>query len=225
MAEGFKFTKRLTPEADDLVIRAMVRTEDSADFCPLTFRRERIDYVTEVSEGVSGIALKNGAKIAVAMPYEELERRIYFADVAGDPLLDLRAVTGAALEQKKVPELAHVFAEASAKKPFADKPLRIAVFARQEQQQNFQMFSFLDAQVNWAGAGGASNGVNGPYTRLPLREGVGPFGVTDILIDMPHTAFMELYNKAKMDGADNLDLRDLTRSGSPAKARRGPSAG
>lgn len=217
MPENFKFSKRPLPETDDLVIRAMVRDEKGADFHPLTFTRERIDYITEVSKGVSGIALKNGAKIAVSVAYEDLEQKIYFADLSAAPVLDLRAVTGGAVKAE-VPSLTRVFAEESAKegeKPIVDKPLTIAVFARQEGEMNFQMFTFIDTEVDWSSVDGAGNGRNGPYTSLPLRNRRAPFGDDEVIIDMSRDVFMELYSKAKLDGLDTLDLREKTRRRAP----------
>ena len=213
MPENFKFSKRPLPETDDLVIRAMVQDEKGAAFHPLTFTRERIDYVTEVSKGISGIALKNGVKIAVSMAYEELEQKVYFADLSASSVLDLRSVTGNAIKAE-VPSLTRVFTEESskeAKKPIVDKPLTIAVFARQEGELNFQMFSFIDTEVDWSSVDGAGNGRNGPYTSLPLRNRRGPFGDDEVIIDV----FMELYSKAKLDGLEALDLREKTRRRAP----------
>lgn len=224
MADGFKLSKRLTSDADELVIRAQVEDAAGGVFRAVTFEKSRIDYITEVAEGVSGIVLKTGARIAVAMPYAELERKIYFPELRDEPVLDLREVTGAAAKGVKIPDPARDFAvaaekrpEGSGRKPFVDKPLKIAMFVRQSEQQNFQMYIVTDTNIEWSGVDGVSNGRNGPATQLPLRYGKGPFGEASILIDMPRAAFMEQYNKAKMDGLEELDLRDWTRRRDPDK--------
>jgi hypothetical protein len=238
MAEGFKLHKRLTTEADDLVIRAQVQDASGGAFRAVTFEKSRIDYITEVTADISGIVLKTGARIAVAMPYAELERKIYFPDLSEEPVLDLRERTGAAVKDISVPAASRDFAAAVApeqpegfpeKKPFVDKPLKLGVFVRQSGQQNFQMFFVTDTNINWAGVAGDDNGLNGKMTKLPLRYGKGPFGEAEIIIDMPRPAFMEIYNKAKLDGLDELDLRDWTRRRDPDNnkppPRRAPELG
>ncbi len=237
MTDGFKIAKRLTADAEDLIIRAQVRDADGGACHAVTFEKSRIDYVTDIGEGISGIALKTGARIAVAMPYEELERKIYFSDLRDEPVLDLRAVTGDAVKSAKVPDPAKDFAAAAApaakdgypeKKPFLDKPLRIALFVRQSGEQNFQMHFVIDSNINWAGVEG-DDGKNGKITKIPLRRGQGPFGEDTLIIDMPRAAFMEIYNRAKFDGLDELDLRDWTRrrdpDNTPAPKPRAPDLG
>ena len=218
MTEAFKFNKRLTPDAEDLVLRVLVPDAAGKAFHPMTFMRERIDYVTEVSEAISGIALKSGVKIPVAMPYEDLEKKIYFADIINEPVLDLRNVTGPAVADAALPKLSADFntvsPAAEGAKPLVDRELTIAAFVRQKEEQNFQMFFVKDTNINWAGVAG-EDGRNGKMTTLPLRYGKGPFGETTIQIDIPRPAFMELYNKAKLDGQDTLDLRDWTRRRDP----------
>src|SRR5476649_1256497 len=162
MAEGFKFSKRLAAETDEVLIRACVADREGGAWHAVTFEKSRIDYITEVVGGVSGIALKTGAKIAVAMPYEELERKIYFADAREAPVLDLRGLTGPAVKEvigkmalpgpatdfaavcraKKPPEK-----KSQEKKPMIDKPLKIAGFARQSGEQNFQMVFVMDSSI------------------------------------------------------------------------------
>ncbi|MDE1153135.1 MAG: hypothetical protein PW788_11415 [Micavibrio sp.] len=215
-----KFNKRLLPDAEDLIVRAQVSTSDGKAFVPLSFTRERIDYLTAVSEGVSGIVLKNGAKIPVNMPYEALEAKVYFADILNEPVLDLRALTGPYAAAAVLPALSAEFDAAAApavdgdKPPMVNKELTIAVFVRQAEQQNFQMFFVKDTNINWAGVDG-EDGRNGKLTKLPLRSSVGPFGEKNIIIDISRPTFMEFYNKAKMQGLDELDLREWTRRRDP----------
>ncbi len=219
MTDAFKFAKRLTPDAEDLILRVLVPDDGGKTFHPMTFMRERIDYVTQVSETVAGIALKTGVKIPVAMDYEALEKKIYFADILSDPVLDLRDVTGPAVGDAVLPKLAADFASAAPAadgqaRPLVDRELTIAVFVRQKEEQNFQMFFIKDSNINWAGVAG-EEGRNGKMTTLPLRFGKGPFNETTIQFDMPRPSFMELYNKAKLDGLETLDLREWTRRRDP----------
>lgn len=225
MTDGFKISKRFTTEASELLIRAQVEDADGSTYRPVTFEKSRIDYITEIRDGISGIALKTGARIPVAMAYDELEKKIYFPDLSETPVLDLREATGAAVKEMKVPEPARDFAVAAAaapqtpgipeKKPFIDKPLKIAVFVRQMNEQNFQMCFLTDTNIDWPRVTGEANGKNGMMTKLPLRYGKGPFNEDTLIIDMPRAAFMEIYNKAKYDGLEELDLRDWTRRRDP----------
>lgn len=211
------FSKDLGSGGNNLLIRAMA-ADDAGGWRPVTFGRDRVDYVAGIDDKNSAIALVTGTKIAVAMPYEELERKVYCNE---DPLLDLRAVTGPAVVVV-VPALAQDFDAAAKAKPKTDapvypmvnKPVKIAVFVRQSQEQNFQMHIFLDTQIDWAAVTG-EEGRNGKITKLPLLHGKGPFGEKEMIIDMPRAAFMEVYSKAKMEGQTELDLRDWTRRRDP----------
>ncbi len=113
MTDGFKkLSKSLSATAEDLLIRAQVARADGSGFQSTSFMRDRIDYVTELDaeKGLSGIALKSGAKIAVNMPYAALEKKIYFADFMSDPVLDLTSCTGACVAAIQQPALAVDFA-------------------------------------------------------------------------------------------------------------------
>lgn len=83
------------------------------------------------------------------------------------------------------------------------------------------MFSFLDTEVDWSAVEGGGNGRNGPYTIFPLRNRRGPFGDSEIIVDMPRQSFMEIYATAKMEGLDTLDLREQTRQRTPGGPKPG----
>ncbi|MEZ0261771.1 MAG: hypothetical protein ACAH80_12230 [Alphaproteobacteria bacterium] len=217
MTEHSFFSKDLGRGGQELLIRAMA-ADEKGGWRPVTFGRDRVDYVAGIDDKTSAIALVTGAKIAVAMAYEELEQKVYCNE---EPLLDLRSVTGPAAVIV-VPALAQDFETAAQLKakaeapvyPMVNKPLKIAVFVRQAQEQNFQMHIFVDSQIDWSLVEG-EEGRNGKLTKLPLLHGKGPFGEKEMIIDMPRAAFMEVYGKAKMEGKAELDLRDWTRRRDP----------
>lgn len=214
MTERRLFSKNLARDGQDLLVRAMA-ADETGSFRPVTFEKNRIDYVVGIDDKRSAIALVTGAKIAVAMPYEELEQKVYLSE---DSVLDLRSVTGPAVKAA-VPALARDFGAAAEKAavpayPMVNKPVKIAVFVRQAQEQNFQMHIFVDSQIDWSAVTG-EEGRNGKITKLPLLHGKGPFGEKEMIIDMPRAAFMEVYGKAKMEGSAELDLRDWTRRRDP----------
>lgn len=214
-------------EASDLMIRAFVPREDGQGYMALTFLRERVDAVVDLGSGNSGLLLKSGAKIPVAMAYDALEKAVHFADLRQSPVLDLREVTGAGAAAKLFPDLSKDFAaqaprKEEPKRTFDDVPLRIALFVRQAQEQNFQMCVLDEDAIDWKSVEGPTNGKNGPYTKLKLRFGESPFGGREIMFDMPRPKFMELYNLAKMNGQEDLDLREWTRRRDPDNSQRPP---
>lgn len=214
------FSKNLMRTADDVLIRAQVLRDDGQGYAAASFMRERVDYLADLGNDISGIVLKTGAKIAVRMPYAELEQAIYFTDPHGAPVLDLRERTGSVAAKAAFPDLGRDFAAtapepAAIKRSLDDVPLRIAFFARQAQQQNFQMCVIDEEDIDWKSVEGDTNGKNGPFTKFKLIYGQSPFGGKDVQFDMPRPKFMELYNLAKMNGDDALDLRDWTRRRDP----------
>lgn len=220
MTDGFKkLQKSFSATADDLLIRAMIARADGSGYQMTGFKRDRIDYLTELDAeaGISGIALKTGAKIPVKMSYADLERKVYFTDLSETPVLDLSAVTGAAVPAA-MPSLSEDFETHKTpvieKQPLEDVPLKIALFARQSGEQNFRMFIFDEEDVDWETVEGI-NGKNGKSTKFTLDYGTGPFGEDEVIFDMPRPKFMELYNLAKMSGQSELDLREWTRRRDP----------
>ena len=139
MTERRLFSKNLARDGQDLLVRAMA-ADDAGGWRPVTFEKNRIDYIVGIDDKTSAIALVTGAKIAVSMAYEELEQKVYLNE---ESVLDLRAVTGPAVTAA-VPALAQDFKTAAEKAeatvyPMVNKPVKIAVFVRQAQEQNFQM--------------------------------------------------------------------------------------
>ncbi len=213
--------------ASDLLIRAHVPRADGQGFMVITFLRERVDALVDMGGGNAGIMLKSGTKIPVAMEYDALEKAIYFADLRQSYVLDLRAVTGAAAARALIPDAARDFAATAPRKDenkrtFDDVPLRIAFFARQTQQQNFQMCVLDEEDIDWKSVEGHTDGKNGPYTKFKLRYGESPFGGREVQFDMPRPKFMELYNLAKMNGHEELDLREWTRRRDPDNTQKPP---
>jgi len=222
------FRKSLLPERETLIIRVFAPEASGDGYRAVSFEQSRVDYVTEISPGLSALALKSGAKIPVAMDYDALERRVYFTDPRDEPVLDLREATGPAAAEAVAPALATDFGATAPAPPeepevvpvaeegFVNQTVTIAVFARQPQQQNFVMCVFDDTEVDWNSVRGP-DGKNGPMTKLEFTSRYGPFDDDEIIFDLPRPVFMELYNKAKMEGKTQLDLRELTRRRDPDK--------
>ncbi|MBW7911108.1 MAG: hypothetical protein H3C49_07530 [Alphaproteobacteria bacterium] len=214
-----KFKKNLTrDDAADVIIRALAPL-DGGGFAAISFLRERVDYITALGDGVSGLCLKTGVKVPVKMEHKALEEAIYRTHPQETPVLDLMGVTGAVAQDALFPSLRKDFAQeapAPDRRSLDDVPLRIAFFARQPQQQNFKMCVFDEDAIDWSSVEGHTDGKNGAYTKLKLTYGHNsPFGGKEVMFDMPRPKFMELYNLAKMNGDEELDLRDWTRRRDP----------
>lgn len=218
--------------ADDLIITAFAPVEGaSGDWRQIAFKASQVDYVFQVDNDISAMTLKNGVTIPVVMSFERLRQTVYQPDMSTGSGIDLTLITGNAVRDVQAVRLSTKFnpvaeQETEGKKlPLVNKPLKIAVFVRQSEQQNFQMFFISDDRIDWAKVEGVDQAKNGKATKLALLYDKGPFGETSIMIDMPRPAFMELYNKAKMEGATELDLRDWTRRRDPDKTPKPPSLG
>jgi len=65
----------------------------------MTFPFNEVQSVGEIEPGTSVIVLRAGAEIPVAVPYEEIERKIYRPNYdIDDVVLDLRAKSGDAVK-------------------------------------------------------------------------------------------------------------------------------
>lgn len=218
--------------ADDLIITANAPVEGAENgWRQIAFKASSVDYVFQVDAEISAMTLKNGVTIPVVMGFERLRQTVYQPDMSTGNGIDLTLITGPAVRDVQAVRLSTKFnpvaeeEKGPEKRPLVNKPLKIAVFVRQHEQQNFQMFFISDDRIDWAKVEGIEQGKNGKATKLALLWDKGPFGETSVLIDMPRPAFMELYNKAKMEGATELDLRDWTRRRDPDKTPRPPSLG
>lgn len=209
-------------DADDLIITAFAPVEGAeGGWRQIAFKAQQVDYVSQIDNDISAMTLKNGVTIPVVMAFERLRETVYQPDMSTGNSIDLTLITGRAVGDVQTVRLSKKFNPAAGaeteKRPFVNKPLKIAVFVRQSEQQNFQMFFISDDRIDWAKVEGVEQAKNGKATKLALLYDKGPFGESSVLIDMPRPAFMELYNKAKMEGATELDLRDWTRRRDPDK--------
>jgi len=72
-------------------------------FHALTVAENEVQGVAEMGHDHSVLVLRSGAEIPVALPYEQLEKKIYEPDFLTDgPVLDLRNVTGLAANAANV---------------------------------------------------------------------------------------------------------------------------
>jgi len=101
MTQPSPIAKELSSSHGERLIRVLIANPKSKGFNPTTFPETEIERVMGISEDRSALVLRSGAEIPVALPYEELEQKIYERDFRTDgPVLDLRNVTGEAAKPK-----------------------------------------------------------------------------------------------------------------------------
>ena len=127
--------KEISSGRSDRLIRVMAAARKSSGFNPTTFPETEVERVIGIGKDRSAIVLHSGAEIPVALPYEELEQKIYLPSFRTDGLvLDLRDVTGEVAQAKLPP------ATDSAEPKIGDKMLDGTVFAGISPDTNKPMY-------------------------------------------------------------------------------------
>ncbi len=90
----------------DRLVRVLAANQKGDGFHALTFSETEVQGVAEIDPDHSALVLRSGAEIPVALPYEELEQKIYSPSFrTDDPVLDLSKVTGRAAKVKPGDEM------------------------------------------------------------------------------------------------------------------------
>ncbi len=93
MTQQSSIAKELSSGHGDRRLRVLIA--EGTGFSATTFSEGQIERVMDIGEERSALVLRSGAKIPVALSYEQLEQKIYEPDFRTDgPVLDLRDVTG-----------------------------------------------------------------------------------------------------------------------------------
>ena len=101
MTQPSSIAKELSGSHGDRLIRVLIPTPKGKDFHASTFPESEVQSVDDIGQDRSALILRSGAVIPVAIPYEQLEQKIYQPDFKNDdPVLDLRNVTGEAAKPK-----------------------------------------------------------------------------------------------------------------------------
>jgi Protein of unknown function (DUF1566) len=101
MTQPSPIIKNLSSGDGDRLIRVLTTTPKNNNFHALTFPESELQGIEEMGQDRSALVLRSGAEIPVALPYEELEQKIYSPNFRTDgPVLDLREVTGEAAKPK-----------------------------------------------------------------------------------------------------------------------------
>jgi hypothetical protein len=101
MTQPSSIAKEFSSSRGDRRVRVQVGNQQGKGFHALTVAEDEIQGVAEMGQNRSALVLRSGTEIPVALPYEQLEQKIYERDFRTDgPVLDLRDVTGEAARPK-----------------------------------------------------------------------------------------------------------------------------
>ncbi|MCE9507277.1 MAG: hypothetical protein K8R48_03035 [Alphaproteobacteria bacterium] len=193
-------------DASDLRIEALVPEKNNVGVIrTILFRAGEISYVMDVSDKVSALVLKNNVTIAVALPYQELNRMIYEPDFRQASLLDLKPFTGPAIKDVLVPKLADEFNAPS------KSGLVISAILRRGSSNNAVGFDFSESDIASYSDESGTRSKTGHSVRIIFNAlAKTPFGKDATHhIDMPYADFMKELVNAKKNGLAKLDLCSL----------------
>lgn len=204
-----KFARAYSAETDRLV-SAHAPTEEGG-FAPVIFKSSRIDMLVGLGEGLSALRLDDGVTLPVALPLEDLKKRIYGDDFKDGGDIDLMAVTGEAAAEARRVKLSRGFnpaAEAGAETE-AEKGIEITAFAHKEaNDRKFQLVRF-----NTANMVHFELHVHRPQKEIFVRmaSGHAASGFESFYLALPLTNFMWHLEEAKKGGRASVNLLEATR--------------
>jgi hypothetical protein len=101
MTQPSSIAKEFSSSRGERRIRVLIANPKSNGFSATSFSETEVERVMETGEDRSALVLRSGTEVPVALPFEQLEQKIYERDFRTDgPVLDLRDVTGEAAKPK-----------------------------------------------------------------------------------------------------------------------------
>ncbi|MCE9507276.1 MAG: hypothetical protein K8R48_03030 [Alphaproteobacteria bacterium] len=178
----------LSRDAGERLIRVWVPDEDGTTFLPFSFSIAAVEGVMGAGEKRSTLILRSGMKIAVALPHEDLEKKIYTPDFR-EPVLDLRNVTGSAV---------------------ISLHLNMRALLRRENTNSVVVHDFPEVNIASAEHYETGRSKSGKSIKIKFNAAAQrpPFAGTnnEALLDMPLEDFKSFCAKAKNSGLSSLDL-------------------
>jgi hypothetical protein len=196
--------------ADDLLIEALAPVEGSDEFRAIAFRESRIDYLFAFDAGLSGIALKNGVTIPVALPFASLKQKIYGNDFDTGASIDLTLVTGKPVKEEQELRLSKKFNPAAENTPPPEeKPLEMIIFAHgKPTDREFKRLRLREDQIAYYEQHAERKDRE---TYVSLKPGQSVDGWSKFYIATPLHYFTYYLTNAKKEGLTVLDLSEATR--------------
>lgn len=204
-----KFSRAYSAETDRLV-SAHAPTEEGG-FAPVIFKSSRIDMLVGLGEGLSALRLDDGVTLPVALPLEDLKKRIYGDDFKDGGDIDLMAVTGEAAAEARRVILSRSFNPAAEipKQETAERGMEVIVFVHKEATDcKFQLARFNTADMAYFEP---HRDRPEKETFISLKDGCKAGGFEHFYIAMPMTSFMWTIENAKKQMRPAIDLMEATR--------------
>lgn len=205
MTENTYNMRVMSYDASDILIEALVPAQGGDNkFYRVAFKASEITHMVEINDKVSGLVLKNNISIPVAMPFDDLQQKIYAIDLKSEPVLDLKKVTGEVVQDILVPQLADTFNKKA--ESFDTSSIRIYGIFRQPETYECATFSFLETDVSFRPIdtykSKSNKGIEITFNKSAAKC---PFGNRAVL-DMPYEDFIYFLTNAKKTNKKELNL-------------------
>jgi hypothetical protein len=208
---------------EEFVIEAQAPVEGAAEaFRRVAFKSSMIDMLFEVDADISGMVLKNGVTIPVALRFAALKEKIYNNDISTGNSLDLSLVTGQAVVQAQEVRLSRRFnpvAEERAAAGAGESELDITLFVhRKSSDREFKRVTVPESKIAHF-----EPHANRPQTEtfIKMKSGHAVEGWTEFYTALPITYFTYYLKQAREDGQKTLNLMESTRPKDAKNLRMG----
>lgn len=192
--------------SDDMLIDAYAPVAGGGDYRRIRFRAAQVDYTYEIDKELSGIVLKNGVAIPVALGFDALNAKIYEPDMT-QAALDLTRVTGEAVGEVQALRLSKEFNPSARAEEDDGVPLEIIAFAHeQKSDRHFRRLKFSEKDISYFEPHVTRQNTE---TFISLKREID--GWTKFYVAMPLNHFTYYLNEAKKSGQKVLDIAELTR--------------
>src|SRR5687768_16623046 len=153
--------KVFSPEDQDLLIEAKAPVSGGEGYRRIAFRASYIDYLFEIDDKISGITLRNGVTIPVALSFSDLKTQVYAPDFRTGGSIDLTLVTGEAASSAPSVSLSAEFNPARSGRLKEKEPLMIRAVLRKPQSNDHIIHTFSESDIARMGVEDNTRAVSG----------------------------------------------------------------
>lgn len=192
--------------SDEMLIDAYAPVAGGGEYRRIRFKAAQVDYTYEIDKELSGIVLKNGVAIPVALGFDALNAKIYEPDMT-QAALDLTKVTGEAVGEVQAVRLSKEFNPAAHAEEEEGEPLEIIAFAHeQKNDRHFRRLKFSERDIGYFEPHISRQNTE---TFVSMKREID--GWNKFYIPMPLNHFTYYLNEAKKSGLKTLDIAEMTR--------------
>lgn len=187
------------------MVLAWIPAKDGEKFYTYDFPISSIEGVLGIDEKSSALVLRSGAVITVALPREELKKKVYTHDI-GTTEIDLSDVTGEAAKDILTPK-----PETNPVLPQENKSLTITALLRECSDDKYtKHYSFQEeAIISIEQVGSWSRCKKSLRIKFNTLAKKCPFSHDGAYLDMPKDDYDALVVEAKKNGQAMLDLAQI----------------